>query len=338
MPNYFLELPLIERSEILSKLSTLPEVNRSETILEKDLWICWALETLFNMPDRLSMACKVGASLSKVFNVIHRFSEDIDLTISYDEFCDKDIFASTISRAQLKKITQDIKIKVAKHINDIIIPYFNEIISLQFKNKNLKIISGDDGETIYIEYQSTASNKDNYITGNIKLEFGGRNIITPNSLHEITADVQPYLKELVFPVPKIPVLSAEKTFWEKMTLIHYECHRDKIKMNANRISRHWYDIAKLYKDPIGQSAIKKIELLHSVIQIKKAFYHASYANYDACLNGGFKLIPSEAGLRQLKVDFNKMIDNQMFYNEEIQFVEVINQIRELEEIINSTVK
>ena len=106
MSDYFLTLPIKEQSEILNGLATKPEISRNAVILEKDIWVCWALETLFNMPNRLPMAFKGGTSLSKVFDVINRFSEDIDLTINYEAFCNDDIFSGNISRAKLKNIRQ----------------------------------------------------------------------------------------------------------------------------------------------------------------------------------------------------------------------------------------
>ena len=117
---------------------------------------------------------------------------------------------------------------------------------------------------------------------------------------------------------------------------NYECNRDKIKTDANRISRHWYDVVRLFECSIGQSAIQNTELLLSVVSLKKAFYNASYANYDDCLNGNFKLLPNNARLKSLEADFSKMVDNNMFDTAPPRFEAIIDAIRKLQEIVNST--
>jgi predicted nucleotidyltransferase component of viral defense system len=54
----------------------------SPVIIEKDFWVCYILSSLFRSEFGESLVFKGGTSLSKVFRVIHRFSEDIDLSLS----------------------------------------------------------------------------------------------------------------------------------------------------------------------------------------------------------------------------------------------------------------
>ncbi len=50
-------------------------------IIEKDFWVCWTLKRIFTLPDPpAGLLFKGGTSLSKVFGVIERFSEDVDLS------------------------------------------------------------------------------------------------------------------------------------------------------------------------------------------------------------------------------------------------------------------
>ena len=54
-------------------------------IIEKDFWVCWTLKNLFDLPEiGEHFIFKGGTSLSKVFQVIERFSEDIDVSINRD--------------------------------------------------------------------------------------------------------------------------------------------------------------------------------------------------------------------------------------------------------------
>ena len=84
MAESFLSLGARERADIL--LTAAARSRRSAIILEKDIWIYWVLDTLFSMPDPHPMAFKGGTSLSKVYNIIDRFSEDVDVTLDYHHF------------------------------------------------------------------------------------------------------------------------------------------------------------------------------------------------------------------------------------------------------------
>ena len=63
MPENFLTLSQQEQAQILRNISINNEIKRDALLLEKDIWICWALEYLFKMPGRLPMAFKGGTSL-----------------------------------------------------------------------------------------------------------------------------------------------------------------------------------------------------------------------------------------------------------------------------------
>lgn len=334
MPEVYLSLPPKEQAQILRSLSTNPSIKRDAILLEKDIWICWALEFLFKMPNRLPMAFKGGTSLSKAFRVIDRFSEDVDITIDYKAFNCDDPFAEGTSKTKIKNISLQLKSMVTQHIKEMVIPYFEKIISEQFKENHPRIALDNDGETLHLYYPSVIEQKSGYITDSIRLEFGGRNITMPNDIQTISADISEYLNNLSFPVAEVIVLSPEKTFWEKVTLIHYECNRPSLKEDADRISRHWYDVSMLANHEIGEKAMINHDLLNEVIKVKRTFYNSTFANYNDCLNGNFHLIPDEDYLKLLKDDFSKMLSNKMFYGEQPNFNNIIFKIKQLENSIN----
>src|ERR1700722_16325598 len=105
----YLQLSKKEQALILKNLSMNENIKRDALLLEKDIWICWALEFLFKMPNKLPMAFKGGTSLSKAFRVIDRFSEDVDITIDYKAFDCEDPFAEGVSKTKVKNISQQIK-------------------------------------------------------------------------------------------------------------------------------------------------------------------------------------------------------------------------------------
>lgn len=277
MSEAYLSLPKKEQALILGKLSKNKDIKRDALLLEKDIWICWALEFLFKMPNRLAMAFKGGTSLSKAFRVIDRFSEDVDITIDYQAFNCGDPFTDGISKTKIKNISLQLRLMVTQHIKDVIAPYYEKIISEQFKENAPTVEVDDDGETLYLHYPSVIEQKSGYVTDNIRLEFGGRNLTISNESQTIVTDIFEYLKNLSFPTAQATVLSPQKTYWEKITLLHYECNRPTLKDDADRISRHWYDIAMLANHAIGKQALTNRELLNEVIKIKKTFYDSGFA-------------------------------------------------------------
>lgn len=334
MPESYLALSSKEQRQILQAISLNENIKRDALLLEKDIWICWVLEFLFKMPNRLPMAFKGGTSLSKVFRVTNRFSEDVDITIDYKAFDCEDPFAEGVSRTKVKNISQQIKTQVTNHLRNVVIPYYQRIIAEQFK-ENPPIVELDvDGETLHLHYPSALRYKNAYVLDSVRLEFGGRNLVTPSNSHTITTDVAEHMKELLFPCAQVVVLSPEKTYWEKLTLMHTECNRPNFKGDANRISRHWYDIFMLSQHNIGRQAVTNRNLLIEVVKIKKIFYNSSFAKYDDCLNGRLCIVPTRDYIALLKEDFSNMIENKMFYDTQPEFNQIIGQLVFLEKEIN----
>ena len=333
MAESFLQLDVKEQSEIYRALS--PQLARSPVVLEKDVWVCWVLQTLFGMPDRLAMAFKGGTSLSKVFGAIARFSEDVDITLDYRGLDGSfDPFSLNVSKTRLKKFSEDLKNFVGKYVYEIVTPHFKTALSNEFDIRKFRIEISEDGEKFRLHYPTALDIPGDYVGSSVLLEFGGRNITEPNSDHVIRPDIADYLSTLEFPGPLVSVLSPARTFWEKATLIHVECQRNEFRSSAERLSRHWYDLAQLADSDIGAEALADRALLLDVIKHKKVFYNASYANYDACLNGEFRLIPSATVLTALESDFQRMIFAGMFIGDPPVFADILYRLGSLEKLIN----
>ncbi len=295
--------------------------------IEKDFWMCFALEKLFQMPDH-QFVFKGGTTLSKVYEIIERYSEDIDITVNYGKFIPQIDFTK-ISNSQLSKLSDTLKANLEKYLQDIVMPYLNAQYLKEFNN-----YSGGftlhDRENIYFNYPSFLDKTD-YKRGFIKIEFGARNTIEPNQIYNIDTYIDK-INQTKSNI-KVNVLSAERTFWEKATLIHVECHRGRLANTPDRLSRHWYDLYKLVNTDFI-SAIFSKEILNEVLTIKKAFYKNSSSNYDKCNTGELRLIPDNADISGLKKDYQKMIDEDYFFRDPPSFDEIISSLKIIEEKIN----
>lgn len=132
------------------------------------------------------------------------------------------------------------------------------------------------------------------------------------------------------------VLSAERTFWEKATLLHVECHRSTPRLlGTERLSRHWYDLAKLADHEVGHRAVKNHDLLVDVLSIKETFYRSSFSHYAKCLAGELRLIPEAQTLAALNQDYDAMRSAGMFYGDVPSFDRIVERLRQLEIEINT---
>ena len=333
MPEPFLHLKAQEQSQIYRALA--PQLARSPAVLEKDVWVCWVLQALFTMPDRLPMAFKGGTSLSKVFGAIARFSEDVDITLDYRGLDGSfDPFAEGVSRNRLNKFSKDLKSFVRDHAHGIVAPHVKRMLATEFDTDACRLEVSEDGEQLRVHYPTALEAPGDYVGNSVLIEFGGRNITEPNEEHLVRPDIAEHVAELEFPQPTVSVLSPARTFWEKATLMHVECQREAFRTGAERLSRHWYDLAMLADTEHGQAAVVDRALLAGVVKHKKIFYNARYANYDACLAGQLKLIPEDTALAALHDDFQRMISAGMFIGEPPAFDTIIGRLRVLEAAIN----
>jgi hypothetical protein len=324
----FLQLSAEEQADILQTYAG--KLGRRTEHLEKEVWICWVLQGLFGMPGRLPMAFKGGTSLSKVYGAIRRFSEDVDVTIEYTSLDNSiDPFDTKTSRTACDKYTEILRVRLAEHTNKVIRPHFETLLSqLSEKPTNPLKISAD-GEKLFIPYPSRFGKDESVL-----LEFGGRNVILPNEERHLRPYIAAELPDLHFPEATVRVLSPSRTFWEKATLIHVACNRANPKLDADRQSRHWHDLAILADHEIGKTALPDRQLLADVAKHKSVFFRASYANYEACVSGGLRLIPDGALRDALHLDYDKMIADGMFESEPLSFDSIITRLDKLEKEIN----
>jgi len=324
----FLQLSPEEQADILQ--TSAGKLGRRAEHLEKDIWICWVLQGLFTMPGRLPMAFKGGTSLSKVYEAIRRFSEDVDVTVDYKSLDHTiDPFDPKVSRSAQSKFTATLKAKLADHTKNVIRPHFESLVGTLTEKPSKPITISDDGEKLLIPYPARFGADESVL-----LEFGGRNVIAPNEEHILRPYIASVVSGLLYPQATVRVLAPSRTFWEKATLIHVACNRSDPKLDSDRQSRHWHDLAVLADHKIGKASIADRTLLVDVVKHKSVFFRASYSNYEACLAGSLRLIPDAPLLQALRTDYGKMLADGMFDSEPPTFDSIVVRLEALEKEIN----
>jgi hypothetical protein len=194
----------------------------------------------------------------------------------------------------------------------------------------------EDKQNLLFHYPRVIrKDEDEYIQSTIKLEFGGRGDRDPNELKEITPYAYQILPEFFENVLliSIPTLTAQRTFWEKITMLHAEHHRSSSKPPDIRMFRHYYDVTMLNKHGITSKALEDISILDKVVMNKKAYFYSAWANYETAKIGTIHLVPNPVFMEILDQDCNKM--SEMFFGEAPNFNNVMEEIEAIEKIINT---
>ncbi len=335
----FAKLAADERRPYLEE--TASRRNSTNTAVEKDFWVCWTLRHLFSLQGVPQMCFKGGTSLSKVFKLIHRFSEDIDVSLDRAAlgFTGKrDLADKALSNTKRKQLDKQLREAIQNEVTTKILPQLTESFSSVIGKAGWELqASAEAGEemTLLFSYPN-AFEYTAYIRPQIKLEFG-RGDQWPSKQFPIS----PYVAEEfadTFTIPNVvvPVLDCQRTFWEKATLIHAEHHRPETPALKLRMSRHWSDIAVMSTDVTFATEKLDLKLLAEVVKFKKIYFASTWANYDSAFPGTMKLVPNEALHKLLREDYKAM--REMFVDEPLSFDEIIERLKVLEARINAMAK
>lgn len=314
-----------QRSELFSE--TAARLRTTPAVVEKDFWVTWVLNRLFQEPGlaRLLMF-KGGTSLSKVYRLINRFSEDIDLILDWRVLTGEDPLAAR------SKTRQD---RLNKAINEQALAYIGgellERIGAALGGICRCEIGGDDLHVINVRYP--AAFPDTYMRPELRLEIGPLASWLPYEERIISC----YAAE-IFPAIfekrecSVRVIKAERTFWEKATILHHEAHRPEGNPQPPRYSRHYYDLAKMAASPVKDAALAELELLASVVEFKQRFYPRTWARYDLAKAGTMRLVPEGHVLAAIEADYRAMVN--MIFGDMPDIREIMRVLQRLQNEIN----
>lgn len=316
-----------ERRQLLFE-TTAREMKVSSVIVEKDFWVCVVLNYLLNESQYKDyFIFKGGTSLSKCYDVIKRFSEDVDLILRWDKigFKDEDVF---LSRSK----NQDHKFETLmnKRGSDFIQNELKEDLSnnLAASIKGMKIESNPNDPMILLVYYPN-SYKDDYIEQAVKLEIGPVAAKAPTEV----SYVEPYCFRYFNVDNKKPfevnIVTIARTFWEKLLILFAECNRPLDKKTPNRYSRHYYDIYMIYKSKFFKDIVNQKDLFEEVKLFKTKYYRTSWSDIEGVTLNNFALLPSKERLEIIELDYKKM--REMFFETPPSFEEVINGLKQIEE-------
>ena len=286
-----------EREELF--FNTAHKVGMPPAIVEKDFWVCYMLDYLFHRcawKERLVF--KGGTSLSKAYHLIERFSEDIDLILDWR-----------------------------------LLGYgIEEPWEPRSNTQQDKFSESSEKKTILVNFAYPQIFTDVSILQVIRLEIGALASWSPTQDAVITPfAAEQYPQIFTHPDTVIRTAVPERTFWEKITILHREANRIRGDF-PGRYSRHYYDLYQMSGSAVKTHAFQDLDLLKDVVAFKKKFYRCPWAKYEEAVPGSVKLIPSEQYFPELQKDYSKM--KNMIYGIVPSFDQIIDGIRKLETEIN----
>ncbi|MBL3529457.1 MAG: nucleotidyl transferase AbiEii/AbiGii toxin family protein [gamma proteobacterium endosymbiont of Lamellibrachia anaximandri] len=318
-------LPARERSELFSETAT--QKGTTPAVVEKDFWVTWVLNRLFQEPDlaRLLMF-KGGTSLSKVYHLIERFSEDIDLVLDWRVLGGEDPLAER-SKTKQAQLNTAINEQAQQYIG-------GELLRLVEVALDGVCGCGVDDDPYVIDINYPAAFPDDYLRPEVRLEIGPLASWLPYEERRISCyAAEAFPKVFEQRECAVKVIKAERTFWEKATILHHEAYRPEGNPQPRRYSRHYYDLAKMAQSPVKARALADPELLASVVTFKQRFYPRGWARYDLAKPGTLRLVPEGHVLASVRSDYRAM--ENMIFGEVSDFEEILAVLQGLQEEINA---
>lgn len=337
----FLKLPAVDRQDIFdaeaARLGTLARY------VEKDFWVCCILDILYNgLPqERPRILFKGGTSLSKVYGLIDRFSEDVDFTIFAEDLGfpgETELSAANLSGKKQKKLSEEIVAKTGDYISQQLKVAVEKVVVDLFADCSVVVDPAvKDRSTLLFSYPSLfTQDAGAYVQPKVKLEGGGRSAVDPHTAHSIQPLIADTLVDWDFSVPNVITIDAQRTFWDKIFILHglYCGNRDNHSFagDQQRLSRHYYDVAKIYDSEVGKLAIDNDNLREKVRQHKLNFFNAAWKKFDEAVPGSLHVLPTGKLLEVVQRDYLAM--QKMMIGDAPKFEDVLRSLTVLESLVN----
>ena len=340
----FARRPPHERAEVFEETAARMGLGRAE-IVEKDFWVCWVLEQVFGTHGLTTLTghpqpavFKGGTSLSKVFNLIDRFSEDIDLVLdrSVAALGVPDPGADGLSGKERKRRLEELGPASHAFIATQLLPFMME--RCRTLTDATCQLDDADAATILLQYPRSLApsgyDPAAYVKPVVRLECGVRGQPWPTIEGDVTSFAAAQFPALFTrPNTTVVALRPERTFWEKATILHEVAYRDQT-VGGERQSRHYADLVALLRSPYGATSLRDDALLEEVATHKRRFFPRPRAHYELATRGTLRLVPSAEMRRQLAADYRKMTD--MYFGEPEPWERIIETLAETERDFNAT--
>ena len=315
--------------------------NIDQESVEKDWWVSMVLKCLFELSMSKYMFFKGGTSLSKGWDIINRFSEDIDIALYRDFFadvkgldcaqCENNNQIKSLRKASrdyiLCELSEELKRKLAE--NNVLDVKVEPVTTVLTSEGEKPIDHDSDPTVINVHYKSMFKNVHKYVKSVVKIEISCLSMKDPYEVKRITSLISKEFDEgdnETF--ADIPTISPSRTFLEKVFLLNEEYQRNNPR--TLRMSRHLYDLEKLMQTLYCEMALTDAKLYHEIVEHRRKFYHVGYVDYDKDMPSNIQIVPTEALISSFEADYNEM-KKSFIYGQSLDFADLMARIKELQD-------
>ncbi len=331
--NNIAKLSSNERSELFQ--ATALSMGLPPTVIEKDFWVCFMLDYLFHTCKyQKAFVFKGGTSLSKSYHVIERFSEDIDLILDWREIIrDESNLWDDRSKTKQDQFNKQINALSAEFYSNTLVPFLNEELQQKLGSGEWCSVDKNDEMVINFYYPQLFTEYD-YLRDCIRLEIGPLAEWLPSHMTKITPFAAEKYPDLFLQKDtSVLTIDVERTFWEKITILHKISNFPKDKPLPSRYARHLYDVYNMGNSWVKEKAFERKELLEKDIIFKQKFYYAKSAHYETATLDNIMLLPNEYTMPAIIKDYDAM--RNMIYGKIPELEDIIKYLSQLESEIHS---
>jgi hypothetical protein len=295
------------------------------TAVEKDWYVTLALSIVFSTEFAEHLVFKGGTSLSKGWNLIERFSEDIDIAIDR-QFLG---FEGDMSKSQVERLRKTSCAFISNDFAKAILRKVDEIgMGLTLNVPDFKA-SNTDPLSLELHYEPLTEDI-SYLQPRVLIEVGARSLMEPNTEREIRSIVSENFtdREFADKPQLIPTVLPKRTFLEKAFLLHEEFQKPAEHIKVDRLSRHLYDLDRLAATEYSEEAITDTELYQSIIEHRQIFNPVKRIDYANHQPDKVNLIPPEEVIKYWETDYSTMQES-MIHGDSKSFQELITSIEKL---------
>lgn len=330
-----------ERKAIIQGVVSTMQID--EAAAEKDWWVTAVLYALFHTKAGDYLLFKGGTSLSKGWNIIDRFSEDIDLALGREFFLNNKNLscANCTSNTQIHNLREkgqdflfgefkeDLKEQLSILGLDVKVIAENELLDDNGEPK--KVAHDKDPSVIFVQYPSLYNSEAPYAVPTVKIEISVLSMAEPYEMKRISSLIEQVYKDEDIDsdiVQTIKTVSPARTFLEKAFLLCEEYQ--KREPRTYRMSRHFYDLEKLSHTDYMNMALSDSNLYYDIVEHRKKFYHVGYVDYDKELPETITIVPREELVSKYEEDYNDM-RSSFIYGEALEFSDLLKFLKTLQE-------
>ena len=329
-------------------LGTAGRLGTPEQNVEKDFWVTWTLDALFNgLPDRHPrLLFKGGTSLSKAYGLIFRFSEDFHITVFREDLGQAASIEELEALSGKKRHAKLDAIKSAcrEYIQETLLGQFGVVVrsaltatGIDVNEASVVIDPGDpDGQSLLFWYPSVTAARDDYVRPAVKIESGAKSALDPHQDLTIRPYVSDELPQISLSVQNVTTVVAERTFWDKIIILHgvrkwFE-NRGVLRYQGQRVSRHYYDVYRMLQSDLLKQTVGDLELAADCAAHARMFFNSPDLGLSKATPGTFSLSPIAGMADDLRRDYGRMTG--MIIGDAPRFEDVMASIASLEAELN----